>query len=80
MSTAVQFRRLGPDQIAWYVGTGEPMDKAGAYGIQGLAGWMIDRIEGSHSNVIGLPLPETAELLGEAGLSLPWDPDFEAQP
>ncbi|MDF1562268.1 MAG: Maf family protein [Deltaproteobacteria bacterium] len=79
VTTVVQFRRLDPDKIAWYVGTGEPLDKAGAYGIQGLAGWMIERIEGSHSNVIGLPLPETAELLAAAGLPLPWDADYAGE-
>lgn len=54
--TAVFFRPLGDDQIDAYIATGEPLDKAGAYAIQGLAGAWIDRIEGSYTNVVGLPL------------------------
>jgi septum formation protein len=73
VSTTVVFRRLRPDEIAWYVSTGEPMDKAGAYAVQGLAAWFVDRIEGSYSNVVGLPLAQTAELLTEIGVSLPWE-------
>jgi septum formation protein len=54
--TRVWFSPLTNDEIAWYVASGEPMDKAGAYAIQGLASRFIDRIEGSYSNVVGLPI------------------------
>ena len=55
-STAVWFAPLGKDEIESYVESGEPMDKAGAYGIQGLASRFIERIDGSYSNVVGLPV------------------------
>ncbi|HSD19461.1 MAG TPA: Maf family protein [Anaeromyxobacter sp.] len=73
VSTAVRFAPLGAAEIAWYVGTGEPLDKAGAYAIQGAGGAFVLGVEGSVSNVVGLPLAETAELLRRAGLTLPWD-------
>jgi septum formation protein len=59
--TAVEMRTLNPAEIAAYVATGEPMDKAGAYAIQGMASAFVMRVEGSYSNVVGLP---TAELVG----------------
>jgi septum formation protein len=55
-STAVWFSPLSEDEIESYVASGEPMDKAGAYGIQGIASRYIDRIEGSYTNVVGLPV------------------------
>lgn len=55
-STGVWFAPLSDEDIRWYVESGEPMDKAGAYGIQGLASRFIPRIEGSYSNVVGLPV------------------------
>lgn len=58
-STAVWFSPLSDSEIADYVASGEPMDKAGAYGIQGLASRFIDRIDGSYSNVVGLPVALT---------------------
>jgi septum formation protein len=58
-STAVWFAELSDAEIADYVSSGEPMDKAGAYGIQGLASRFIDRIEGSYTNVVGLPVALT---------------------
>lgn len=61
--TRVWFRALEPAEIAAYWASGEPRDKAGAYGIQGLAAKFIERIEGSYSGVVGLPLFETAQLL-----------------
>ena len=54
--TRVQFAPLTNDELDWYVATGEPMHKPGAYGIQGLASRFITRIEGSYSNVVGLPV------------------------
>lgn len=59
----VRFRPLARDEIERYVATGEPFDKAGAYGIQGYAGVFVKHIEGSYTGVMGLPLYETAELL-----------------
>jgi septum formation protein len=62
-STAVWFAPLSDAEIADYVASGEPMDKAGAYGIQGLASKFIDRIDGSYSNVVGLPVALTYRLI-----------------
>jgi len=59
----VLFRQLTEDEIKAYWSTGEPQDKAGAYAIQGLASMFIERIEGSYSGIMGLPLFETAQLL-----------------
>ena len=70
VSTAVTFRVLSDDEINWYVGTGEPLDKAGAYGIQGRAAGFVASIAGSVSNVVGLPLAETTELLRNAGVKV----------
>src|SRR5690606_31736651 len=64
----VRFRELSGDEILHYVASGEPMDKAGAYGIQGLAAVFIADIRGSHSGIMGLPLYETAQLLARFGL------------
>jgi septum formation protein len=62
-STSVEFRRLSPAEIAAYVAGGEPLDKAGAYGIQGAAAVFVRRIEGCYFNVVGLPLARVAGLL-----------------
>ncbi|BDG01761.1 Maf family protein [Anaeromyxobacter oryzae] len=70
----VRFAMLTPAQVAWYVATGEPLDKAGAYAIQGAGGAFVEAIAGSVSNVVGLPLAETAELLRRAGYPMPWEP------
>ena len=69
-ATDVQFRDIGPDEALAYWQSGEPRDKAGAYGIQGLGGMFVERIEGSYSGVVGLPVFETAALLDEAGFGL----------
>lgn len=61
--SAVRFRPLSEDDIRRYLATGEPMDKAGAYGIQGRAATFIEEIRGSYSGIMGLPLFETAALL-----------------
>ncbi|CAM3375185.1 septum formation inhibitor Maf [Corallococcus sp. ZKHCc1 1396] len=70
--TQVTFRALSPEEIAWYADTGEPLDKAGAYAIQGKGGFLVASVDGSPTNVIGLPLGETLALLQEAGFPLPW--------
>jgi septum formation protein len=67
-STRVEMPKLSDEKILAYVATGEPLDKAGAYGIQGLASTMIKRIEGSYSGVMGLPIYETTMLLEQAGI------------
>jgi septum formation protein len=66
----VSFRALSPAEIASYCAGDEPMDKAGAYAIQGKAAVFIEYLEGSYSAVMGLPLYETAELLQGAGIEL----------
>jgi septum formation protein len=67
----VRFGTLEPAAVLAYCATEEPYDKAGGYGIQGLAALFIEHIEGSHSGIMGLPLFETAQLLRRAGLTLP---------
>ncbi len=69
--TRVRFREIGRDEALNYWHSGEPCDKAGAYGIQGLGGVFVSSIEGSYSGVVGLPVFETAALLARAGLPLP---------
>jgi septum formation protein len=64
----VRFAKLSPATIKAYCATPEPYDKAGAYGIQGLAALFIEHIEGSHSGIMGLPVFETAQLLRKAGV------------
>ena len=66
----VGFRELARDECQAYVATGEPLDKAGAYAIQGRAAAFVSDLRGSYSGVVGLPLYETAELLTEAGITL----------
>jgi septum formation protein len=66
-STVVHFRPFGPEEATAYVETGEPMDKAGAYGIQGLGAVLVEGIEGDHSTVVGLPIPLLLDLLQQAG-------------
>ena len=65
----VRFAKLSPATIKAYCATPEPYDKAGAYGIQGLAALFIEHIEGSHSGIMGLPVFETAQLLRKAGVT-----------
>lgn len=66
--TTVTFTPLNDSAIDAYLETDEPWDKAGAYGIQGIAGAFVERIEGSYSNVVGLPLAETRSLLYASGI------------
>ncbi|MDO6408358.1 Maf family protein [Pantoea phytobeneficialis] len=61
--TDVTFRKITAEEIAHYIASGEPMDKAGAYGIQGIGGNFVRKINGSYHAVVGLPLVETGELL-----------------
>lgn len=63
VETSVTFKELSSVEIDYYVGTKEPLDKAGSYGIQGIGGFMVRSIQGSYSNVVGLPLVELAECL-----------------
>lgn len=63
--TKVEFLRLSPAEIDAYVKTGEPLDKAGGYGIQGLAGQFVKRVEGDYANVVGLPLARLRLVLRE---------------
>jgi len=69
-SSEVRFRTIAAAEAAAYWETGEPADKAGGYGIQGLGGIFVERLQGSYSGVMGLPLFETAELLRRAGMSV----------
>jgi len=66
----VIFRALAEDEILWYWNTGEPRDKAGGYGLQGAGGAFIEAINGSYSNVIGLPLAETVSSLRSFGVKV----------
>lgn len=68
--TEVLFRGLTRREVEWYVRTGEVLDKAGAYGIQGIGGALVRRIQGSYSNVVGLPLAELVDMLRALGA---WD-------
>ena len=68
--TRVVMAEVGDDVIEAYVGTGEPLDKAGAYAIQGRGGALVARFVGSYSNVVGLPLPATARLLERFGVAV----------
>jgi len=68
--TLVKFAQLNDREIEWYLKTGEPMDKAGAYGIQGFGGLLVEEIAGNYYNVVGLPLPLVYRLARRLGYSL----------
>ena len=66
--TVVEFAPIGGGDLDWYLASGEWRDKAGAYGVQGYAGRFIPRIDGSYSNVVGLPVERVFRMLRQAGL------------
>lgn len=68
--TLVKFATLTDEEIDWYVASGEPMDKAGAYGIQGIGGLFVEEIAGNYYNVVGLPIPLVYRLARQLGYSL----------
>ena len=68
--TTVTFRDLEPEEISHYIATGEPMDKAGAYGIQGLGAMLVSGMEGDYFNVVGLPIFRLSRILAGFGLDL----------
>jgi septum formation protein len=72
VAAEVTFARTSAEALRWYAATGEPMDKAGAYGVQGIGGFLVERVVGSPTAVVGLPLAETVALLEEARFPLPW--------
>ena len=69
-TASVQIRAAPDDELRAYIATGEPMDKAGAYAVQGLGGRLVERVEGCYETVIGLPLCITSDLLAAAGLTV----------
>lgn len=68
VETKVTFKHLNETEIDWYLGTDEPFDKAGAYAVQGLGSCLVKRIEGSYTNVVGLPVCEVMEYLLREGV------------
>lgn len=68
--SGVRMAPLGEAEIAWYVATGEPCDKAGAYAIQGLGALFVEAVSGNYSNVVGLPVPTVYRLFAELGYDL----------
>jgi septum formation protein len=68
--TRVRMAQLSESEVAWYVSTGEPFGKAGAYAVQGLASRFIEGIDGSYSNVVGLPISNVYQLLKELGCDI----------
>lgn len=72
VETNVYFSTLNDQQIEAYIKSGEPMGKAGAYGIQGKAALFVERIEGSYSNVVGLPIAEAGKMLAHFGVDV-WE-------
>lgn len=67
VNTRVRFKKLSNDEINWYAETGEPYDKAGGYGIQGIGAFLVKEISGSYTNVVGLPVCELIEALAALG-------------
>jgi septum formation protein len=75
--TRVRFTTLTSADVAWYVASGEPLDKAGAYGVQGLGALFVEAVEGNYTNVVGLPLPAVRRLFAALGYDLH---DFADEP
>ncbi|WP_286819381.1 Maf family protein [Desulfobacter sp. UBA2225] len=67
VNTRVRFKALSKDEINWYADTGEPYDKAGGYGIQGIGAFLVKEISGSYTNVVGLPVCELIDALASLG-------------
>ncbi len=78
VSTKVRFRSLREDMVQWYIATGEPFDKAGAYGIQGRAAAFVTAIEGCYYNVVGLPLARVCDALERFGVAVYRTPPEDA--
>jgi septum formation protein len=70
VASRVWMAPLSDAEVAWYVDTGEPMDKAGSYAIQGLGALLVEAVEGNYTNVVGLPLPTVYRLAGRVGCDL----------
>ena len=70
VSTVVRIAEMSPEELAWYVDTGEPLDKAGSYAVQGLGSLFVDEVRGNYSNVVGLPIPTVFRLFAELGYDL----------
>jgi septum formation protein len=68
VTSRVTFKRLSESQIREYLATGEPFDKAGAYAVQGLGASLVEQVEGSYTNIVGLPMDEVQAALGAVGL------------
>jgi nucleoside triphosphate pyrophosphatase len=69
-TSRVRMAALSPGEIAWYAATGEPLDKAGSYAIQGIGALFVEEVFGNYTNVVGLPLPLTGRLFRELGYGL----------
>ena len=69
-ASRVRMAAMSPEQIDWYVATGEPLDKAGSYAVQGLGALFVEEVFGNYTNVVGLPLPLTYRLFRELGYDL----------
>jgi len=69
-SSRVRMAALSPEEIDWYVATGEPLDKAGSYAVQGLGAMFVEEVFGNYANVVGLPIPLTCRLFRELGYDL----------
>jgi septum formation protein len=69
VASRVLMRHFTAATIEWYIATGEPVDRAGAYAVQGLGGALVERVEGSYTNAVGLPLAETLALLRRFGIA-----------
>jgi septum formation protein len=71
-ASRVRMARMSPREIEWYVATGEPLDKAGSYAVQGVGALFVEAIYGNYTNVVGLPLPATCRLFGALGYDWRW--------